>query len=38
MPFNAAKTLLLEIDVQNDFCPAYISCKDLTDANTIATN
>ena len=25
MPFNIAKTLLLEIDVQNDFCPAYIT-------------
>ena len=25
MIFNIAKTLLLEIDVQNDFCPAYTS-------------
>jgi nicotinamidase/pyrazinamidase len=27
MLFNIAKTLFLEIDVQNDFCPAYVSAS-----------
>jgi nicotinamidase/pyrazinamidase len=27
MPFDAGKTLLLAIDVQNDFCPAYIAAS-----------
>ena len=27
MSFNIAKTLLLEIDVQNDFCPSYVSAS-----------